>query len=388
MRALIDNSYLHSVARCLEGQALDESDLNNFFRFMGEIISHREILITAQKEDEVYAQTIQKIEILEDLGKTKGIIEYIPPSDLNHKSAINRAASRVKLMNMPTLTSFDKGADISPKFSNTNPDIEFHSWLKGEGTDISSNDLEKYGNRYIPILLIKLAGRWEELNRHVLESEDWDQSDSLALASKMRSWVYSEIGEAIYSTYIPSISRGININLSFSEPSMRNLVLTDQTQYGDFSELVETNNEILTGLLLRNNSNPIDSIIDALHIRKKVKPLRDLLYKRPLLKKGDALLLYRYQRIQELIKIKEDYLELGRPVFPFSAFNPVFSSSSMNQEVEASLPIISGVVKSIEHYKKKSLLSKMKPLLLPMLQAKLADNSPAEQFRKNAGLYE
>ena len=387
MKILIDNSYLHSVSRCIQGKAKQDTDLNNYYRFLGEIISHRSILITAKKDETVYENTIKNIKILKDLGNSKTVVEYINPENLNYNSATNRVAISLQLMNLPTLVFTKQSEDISPNFKGNNPDINFHNWLIGKGKEFNSLNLEKYGALYIPIIVIKKAKLWNNIHRFIKELPNWEEKNSLALASKLRSWVYNEVSNSIEALYVPSISRGVNINLKFSSPSLRKLLFTDNAIHNDFEKYLNSNNNIITSILLRNNANPVEAIKDALSLRNKIKDLRNHLYRTPMLKTGDALLVYQYEKIEELVKIKNEYIENGKPVFPFDAFNPVISSSSTNQEIEATIPFISGIFKSILYFRKKRLLNKMKPLLLPILQTKFSEKGELlNDFRINCGL--
>lgn len=389
MRILIDNSYLHSVSRCIQGNAKENTDLNNFYRFIGEIISHRSILVTAKKGESVYENTIENINIFKELGKNKTIIEYINPKNLNYISATNRVALRIQLMNLPTLVFSKKSKDINPEFKGNNPDINFHNWLIGEDKKYSSQNLEKFGSLFLPIIVVKKAKLWRKINAFINQLPEWEVSDSLVFATKIRSWIYNEISGSINASYIPSISRGHNINLNFSSPTLRKLLFTDNTIHNDFEKYFGTNNDIITSILLRNNANPIDTIKDALSLRLKIKNLREYLYKSPMLKTGDALLVYKYEKLQELIDIKNEYIENGKPLFPVESFNPVISLSSTSQEIEASIPFISSIFKTILHFRKKRLIKKMEPLLLPILQAKFSSKDDLFfDFRTNCGLYE
>jgi len=388
MDILIDNAYLHSVFRCFEAKARGIPDLNNFYRFIGEIISHKNIWINVNKKGTIYPQTIKAKKAIESMSSGKNIIRVMDQTKVNYDKVSMNVAQRMRKTNLNSLLRFSRGVDSIPDFDGRNPDIEFHKWLIGRNSNLSKTVSLSSGATYIPIIVVDKAGLWHNMNHKILSSEQkWSKIDSFILATRIRSWVYEEISIQRNVDYIPSITRGINSDFTFNSASIRSIILKEPNNHKEFKENLKNNHDIVSAIIARNMCNPEKCITDAFEIRDKTKKLRRYLEKHSILTRGDSIMSLKYEKVIELISLKDDYLKTGNIVFPSKCLNPTFSLSSDGQVFDGELPV-DILFKIFQYSRKKMKLRRMNPILQPVLQAKL-DNTNSNKLKllkRNCGL--
>jgi hypothetical protein len=243
----------------------------------------------------------------------------------------------------------------------------------------------KHGATYLPIILADKIDFFKKFKS--LKKKNWTIEKSLAVTSKIRALVYSEIGIKHKLIYIPSSTRAKNTQISFNNPSLRNILFKDELNFNDFKSNFANNKNILTSIIVRNRCIPIEILRDVFSIRKKTERIRTKISKKPLLKKGDSLLMYQYEKVDELRNILDDYLNNNRNKLSLENFNPTVTYSEMQQEVGVSFPIMEILSKALKIREEKSILKKLEPFIVPILQTRFQNkNEVINNLRKNTGL--
>jgi hypothetical protein len=384
---LIDVSYLNSAYRCLKGTASSKEDAVNFYRFLAEIIAHRNIYIKVNKDGPVYPLAVEITQFFSNYGSEGVEVKFVSNEKINYSDLIVQVVSMLQRVNKETLFSTALyNTDISPGFTVDNhPDKSFHDWLISKKAKPSKFLNSKMDGSYIPIQIADKLG----LKTYfiTINKDNWNVSNSLALAAKLRSLTYIKMANHFGLTYIPSATRGYNANWDMDSPSLRTILFRDDNNYKAFKENFSANENVISGIISRRKCVPLDCFEDAVEIRNKTKPLRDFAYNKPFLKSGDALIAHQFSKIEELKKIKDQYLS-HESLFDFNDLAIKLSSTSM-EPWELGFPVIEGSFKFINFTRKKRLLNKLIPLLIPILQIK--NSQPTKLFKKlklNAGLDE
>jgi hypothetical protein len=385
---LIDASYLHSAYRCLKSRASSKADLINFYRFLAEIIAHKDIYINVKVDGPVYEKTAECINYLSDTSNGHFTIKLINQLEIPYKSVIDIVTEKLKSKHLAGLFSKTKQhTDIIPEFSSENPDIIFHEWLQKGEKKVPDYVSVMMGATYLPILIghgIDLIEKFK-----LIKNNEWDLMDSLALASKLRSQVYLEIARIHGLNYIPSATRGMNSNWTFNMPSLRTLLFKDLQTYRDFKVELESNVSVISGVITRNYCQPFDCLKDSLELREKTTKLRNRIFKTPMLKSCDSLLSYQFNKVEELRKIKEDYLKKGDFLFAVENLNPTLSFSSFAPEVDLNINAISGIFNLLHYKRKRTILSLMTPLIVPVTQSNFTEKTKLlKKLKVNTGLHE
>ncbi len=382
---LLDNSYLTSAYRCVKGKAESESDLQNFYRFLGEILSHKEIFVNVKLDGPVYNSTAEIINFLKSESNGCFEIKLLLQSEIDYDSILNILTNSILENNLDTLISSKYSEDIMPQFNGDNPDLNFHYWLMGNNPAIPKDVSLKHGATYLPFILADKIDFFKKFKSS--KKKNWTIEKSLAVTSKIRSLVYSEIGKKYKLIYIPSSTRAKNTQCFFNNPSLRNLLFQDELNYNDFKVNFTNNTNILTSIISRNKCVPIETLHDVFNIRKRTECVRKEIHRKPLLKKGDSLLMYQYEKIDTLRNVLDDYLDKGKTKFSLEGFNPNFSYNYMQQEFGVSFPIMDILLKALSTKKQKSTLKKLEPFIVPILQTRFQNkNEFISNLRKYAGL--
>lgn len=383
---LLDVSYLQSAIRCAQGSARSNEDLINFYRFLAEIISHKNVNIVLHKNGPVFetGQACKDFLLKESHGKFE--INIVDPNKINYYKIIDDLSKSLSYINSSALLINNTFShDLSPDFSYKNQSaIDFHEWLIKGKEKIPSFAKISEGGIYAPLILASRIGLYKNFEN---QNKKWNLNDSIALSSKLRTHIYLGISKSLNYNYLPSATRGYNSSIPFNDPTIRELLLGKTRTYGEFKKTLSDNENIISGVITRNNCIPIDAILDAFELREKTEELRKFLYYRPMLKSGDAFLSLKFKRLLELDKIKDEYLRNRKILFGIDAFNPAISASPTDTGIDFSLPIVTAVSKTAEYKRKKNLLKKMEILLIPILQAKMTNNrSSLRKLKSNVGL--
>lgn len=383
---LIDNSYLNSAFRCIKGKATSENDLLNFFRFLGEILSHKRIFISVNPTGPVYQYTSECLEFLKRESKGNFEIETLLQSNIDYQSIIDKLSKYILDNKFDILISAKFSEDVQPQFSSSSPDILFHEWLISKDGIIPNQVNLDSGATYTPFFLAERIDLYNNFRQ--MKIKNWTLEKSLALAAKLRSLIYTEIGNSNDLIYIPSVTRALNSQYTLKTPSLRSLLINDEVNYNDFKRNFLDNKNILSAIISRNGCMPSMVLSDAFTIRDKTNPLRNQLYKKPFFKKGDSLLLYQYGELEELKNILNKYLQEGKGNFSYDDFTPSFTYDSIENEFGVSFPIIGTIAKALGISREMKLLKKLEPFILPVVQTRFENKSQLlYHLRKHSGLY-
>lgn len=383
---LIDVSYLHSALRCVKGNATGEEDLINYYRFLGEIIAHNRVNIVLHKHGPVYEKGVEARDFF--LSESHGSFEIniLDSGKVDYKQVVVNCVKRLK--NLPHNTFFDKnvaGNDVSPEFSFKNQSaIDFHEWLIAGKKEVPDFADIAQGGIYAPIFIASELG----LHQRFEKQKDWKMEESVSLAAKIRTYMYQEIAKMHRFDYIPSATRGYNSAINFDQPTVRDLLLGSSKNYGAFKKTIAANNDIISGIITGNQCLPLDALLNTFELRKQTKPLREYLYKDKLLSvSADAVLASRFERLGELQKIKDEYLRKGELLYGLDDLNPSISASTTETGMELEVPVGKLIAKGYDMMHRQGLWKKLRPLLIPILKARVSKVSgQLGRLKANAGL--
>lgn len=267
------------------------------------------------------------------------------------------------------------------------PDTTFHEWLISDSNAVPRNFSTSNDGTFLPILIGQELGFKDQYKK--ISKKNWSLSKSIALAAQMRAFGYIEMGKQLNLTYIPSATRGYYTNYNIKSPSLRNMLFSDVNTFQDFKRSFTENANIISGVILRNDCIPINSLCDAFDLRERTKQIRNIIYKKPFLKSGDSLSLYKYSKIKELCKIKDEYLANGKLIFGIEDLSIGLSSTSVDPTIDIGIPLIKSVLQVIDWGRRQRLLNSIKALILPITQINFSN--PTKQLKNlqlNSGIDE
>jgi hypothetical protein len=209
MRRLIDCTYLHSVTRCLRGQAAHPDDLANFLRVVGELMLADCLMFTTDRTGPVYRPAVAAALEFESVIGDDKFLKNFEISTADHAIFCEKAALDIAA----DLRDFDlstRTGIVSPIFENTaeDPDGAFFADLK----DIVSNRRSRLPE--LPLNATNVS-RFVLTRPKVLDAlheskvlERMMQPDEfLRLTAAVRSIVYRHIGQNMKASYLPATSR-------------------------------------------------------------------------------------------------------------------------------------------------------------------------------------
>lgn len=217
MKLWIDNTSLHAAARCLEGRAGLEDDVQGLLHLATELIFSEKVLVSGTETSGVRAQSEQVLGRLLDAGFASDVV-YLADSPLSDFKAACRAAAQAFYrdhINQPAIKWQPKDVVAA------RPDLNKEELLTLDQVhrrllDLSSSPLQpedlseaweiKVGGAALAMIgsspeLCDLIVRW------ISTTPSWDESDSSKLISQLRMYLHQELGRQQGCVYAPALAR-------------------------------------------------------------------------------------------------------------------------------------------------------------------------------------
>jgi hypothetical protein len=288
IRRLVDCTYLHSVGRCLNGEAIHRDDLANFLRFIGEVLISDRLHFTADPTGPVYGPATEVVKDISARIGTPRFITHFDSSVIDHVDACRRTAmvlaSDILSFRFVTQVGQPHGS-ISPQFTGLAPDPDrllfddLREMVRtGRGFPRPTTD----GPAGVPRFVLSQPAVVKALSATSL-LDSFDNEDAfLALTAAVRALVYRHIGIQLRAGYLPATARA---KLLIVPPRFLDDIGTIPRDVGQEDQRLSLATAV-DALVQFNSGHPGDILTNAWAWRDTLIPLRKHLLPRV---PGDAL---------------------------------------------------------------------------------------------------
>jgi|GEM_PF-3645143 len=221
MRLFIDNTGLHSIGRCLDGDAKDEPDIAGLLQFATQLVFSDGLFYSAFDGTGVASRSQKVKEQVSKLGVNSDVLRLSPFDESSYERTVRAAAERVADDLFPFPSTTTKSALIATSAPDLNPLEEqhydnLHRAIKS-GTESSRSELSAEG---ADIQLIGSGARlvaisdnlWTKAS-HLAQRKSWKKEDTAKLVVMMRCYLNQELAMHLSQTgpdsvdYSPSVAR-------------------------------------------------------------------------------------------------------------------------------------------------------------------------------------
>lgn len=313
MPRFIDNTYLHSVAACLRGEAHGDLQVATFLRFLAEILTHEKVLFTGDPTGAVFPITKQAYEHISTLVASDTWLEYSTLSESQFKEITVAAALRLNddLLALPSQTVVAP-ADLLPTMDphRRNPYLELHRYFgKKQWRAMASRYSDPKTSNFAGAVLSR-----SELREALLRSISlWPSSPEVTsiLATIVRMLAYDEFASSCGAIYLPSSGRAeLQVLPDLPHPAF----LSSKVSVMDPDQRADDMRDVVSALVTAGNGRPIEILRLAWSLRKETAKFRAIFDK--LANKGDAMILESQQLTSEYHEIVSSLLGKNkRPLF-------------------------------------------------------------------------
>jgi hypothetical protein len=293
MKLFLDNTGLHSIGRCLDGDAKDELDIAGLLQFATQLVFSDELFYATFCSTEVAARSQNVSKQVSKLGVSSDVLCLSPFDAVSYERAVLAAAERLA---GDLKFAFARTTTESVLIATGLPDLNpledrhydrLHRALKS-GTDGSRSELSAEG---ADIQLVGSGARlvaisdnhWIEASR-LAQNKSWKKADTAKLLVMMRCYLNQELATLL------SQSERDDVDYSPSVARARIIQAQDAYVLGKLSEIIGLAAHKLDGikleappvalaLALKAKGDPKGLIAEALIAREKAAELRRYLRK-------------------------------------------------------------------------------------------------------------
>jgi hypothetical protein len=290
MKLFLDNTGLHSVGRCLDGEAKGEPDVAGLLQFATQLVFSDELFYTAFDKTAVAVRSRNVSEQVSELGVTSDLLRLSRFDGTGYElydRAVLAAGQRVAVDLFPfsdTTTNSELIATSAPDLSPTEQqhydnlhraiksgDERLRSELSAEGND---EQLIASGARLIAIS----DNLWIRASQ-LAQDESWDTASTAKLVVMMRSYLNQELAallsrtESVGVDYSPSVARARIIEVQDAYV-LRKLPEIIGHAAHELGRIKLEAPPVALALALRAKGDPKGVIAEALIAREKATELR------------------------------------------------------------------------------------------------------------------
>lgn len=281
----LDNTGLHSAARCLEGTARGQIDVRGLLQLATELIFVDSLALSAFESEGVRSRSASIRDRLIHMGLDPEAFSVEPFTTVEFGAACESAAERFADTFRFTAVSFPvrdetvihaTKPDLTPQEKRGEESVYYllsESWSAEQLEEIAQTALERKAAGATIYMLIKCSKLWEQA-RHTARSENWTEATTAQMVSALRYYLNQELAKLKMSMYAPAVAR--------AEVFRENIVTISQ-RLGQLAEdaakslrPTSIGTPSVSGALVeRSKGSPNGIISEALYFREMAKPLRE-----------------------------------------------------------------------------------------------------------------
>ena len=271
MKKLLDNTYIHAVARCIRGEASHMDDVTSFVRFIAELLVVDEMAFTSSTGGAVHGATIDAIRCIESEFPNPGLFRHhAVPGDMYITACIRASDDMAYDLSGGTLLRDDVGRTVPDFVENANnPDLDYmHSTMDVLG--------QKRNAPMIDIITPENAAHFVLTRPRVVSAlggAAWvndleGQVQYLKMAAAARASIYRHVGSQIGIGYVPASSRARLLEVSNGIGIVSELPASISNAASQFN--LET---VVRSLVHSASGDPVRILRAAWRAREAVRPL-------------------------------------------------------------------------------------------------------------------
>ena len=325
MRILVDNTGVHSVARCLEGAGKGEIDVLGLLQFATQLVFGDIILVGSFELGEVIERTNQVFDKLLSIGIQSNVIEHIKITEQDFGLGCLKTA-QVFAEDIESLLPTDIGDLLAttPDFADKRiiPDGHIHDLISHDRPDIelaerSAKALKQRAEGMVEYCLTTCPKLWNAIRKTYVDRGGWSAKVTAYLSVLLRMYLNDFFAKQFESCYSPAVARAKLLRQTgvVVEERLSRIVL-------DAVKKISTRKlpapSVCMALIRDAKGDPHAILEEACKLREKAEPLRKMLRKvLQKLKEGDDEASIAFEKqMKELSDLLE--IELGlkkRPEF-------------------------------------------------------------------------
>ncbi|MBM4056273.1 MAG: hypothetical protein FJ264_16710 [Planctomycetes bacterium] len=325
MRILVDNTGVHSVARCLEGAGKGEIDVLGLLQFATQLIFSDTIVVGSFELGEVIEKTNRVFDELLSIGIQSNVIEHIKITEQDWAFGCLKTA-QVFAEDIESLLPTDVGDLLAttPDFADKRiiPDGHIHDLISHDRPDIelaewSAKALKQRAGGMVEYCLTTCPKLWNAIRKTYVDRGGWSAKVTAYLAVLLRMYRNDFFAKEVESCYSPAVARAKLLRQTgvIVEERLSRIIL-------DAVKKISTRKlpapSVGTALIRDAKGDPHAILEEACKLREKAEPLRKMLRKvLQKLKEGDDEASIAFEKqMKELSDLLE--IELGlkkRPEF-------------------------------------------------------------------------
>lgn len=279
MDAIIDNTYLHSVGRCLDGKARNKEDCRNFLRFLGEYISSRKLYYTANKSGPVYPFTKETIKYLYYITGDQNILEFIDQDTIDYNDLCSSVIEQLRIdLEIGDIIDVQRLREPDFKKNSDHPDLKIHDVLTGSKKSLLKNDIDlTKGAPNTAAYIVTHKRILPQLIAYAKDHENWNINDTLGICGLVRMYLYQYLAQSQNRAYLPSF--GFHNRRRFQRTDKQFIndpnILFLFEQYDSITKNKDEVGTVISSIIAAANGDPRRMIEIATEMRKNLVPLRD-----------------------------------------------------------------------------------------------------------------
>ena len=286
MRILVDNTGIHSVARCLERQAKGEVDVLGLLQFATQLVFCDVVAIGGYESDEVKVRSRRVLEEVVAVGICKEAIEYVEYTEEEWVKGTLRVA-KAFAEDFQELFPQDVGnlTATAPDFDNRSviPDAGVHELIADHHseTELGERAAKALGRRAVGLVEYSLAAcpaLWGVVRKEYVDRGGWSATTTANLAVLIRVCRNTDAAIETQAHYAPAVARArlLRCHGTLIQERLASLVAEAASKLARCQIRAPSIEQVLTR---EAKGDPRAVLTEAVKLREKAKPLRAVLRK-------------------------------------------------------------------------------------------------------------
>jgi len=307
---LIDSSYLQSAGRALVGAAKSNTDIENFLRFLGEVVSQRDVAIVLATNGPVFKHSMEVVSQVNKIGG-RNVVRIIPGDSVCYSKVAANAIPRIRANLNRWICgprSEAQSVDIAPKGGEV--DLDIHQFLASGARGAKNWPLGNGGAKFLAHHILTHANVVSELRDAISVRElPWLENNTVSLCAAIRTECYFELASSQGLSYQPSLARYAIASRSATSHPILSIVGNRKLRAGKLTVDLAGNERFLNALVTLGDFSPHAILGVAAELSDEISQLRDHLTEPSPREKGDAWVVWQDQRVDQIRKL---YLRMTR----------------------------------------------------------------------------
>lgn len=284
MRILVDNTGVHSVARCLEGTAKGEIDVLGMLQFATQLVFCDTIVVGTYERNEVIEKTNRVFDKLLSAGIEPSKIERIIINEQDWASGCFETAL-IFAEDLESLFTTDVGDLLAtaPDFADKRviPDGHIHELISHDRSDTVLSEqaaiaLKQGASGMVEYCFTANPTLWNAIRKAWVNKGGWTTKVTAYLAVLLRMYRNDFFAKQYKSYYSPAIARARLLRQieNIVEERLSCIILEAVSK---ISKRQLSTPSVGMALIRNSKGDPCAVLMEAIELRKKAEPLREVL---------------------------------------------------------------------------------------------------------------